>query len=118
VLVVLSSCRSVRPALLLNLVAGALTLVRTAGAEGDPEQGRKVAERWCARCHVIGDTRRYAGIDSSPSFFLMHDKLDDYRPRLLSFQKRRPHLAQELDEVARADIEHLIAYIAALTRPE
>jgi len=60
----------------------------------------------------------YAGIDSSPSFFLMHDKLDDDRARLLTFQDRRPHLAQELDEVGRAEIEHLIAYIAALTRPD
>jgi mono/diheme cytochrome c family protein len=115
---VLSSCCVVRSTLLLGLVAGALTLVRTAGAEGDPEQGRQVAERWCARCHVIGQGWRYAGIDSSPSFFLMHDKLDDYRARLLTFQDRRPHLSQELDEVGRAEIEHLIAYIAALTRPD
>ena len=99
------------------MLAGALTPVLSAAAEGDPEQGRKIAERWCARCHVVGQTRRYAGIDASPSFFLMHAKLDDYRPPLLTFQKRRAHLAQDLDAVARADIEHLIAYIAALTRP-
>jgi mono/diheme cytochrome c family protein len=116
--VVLSSRSLVRAALLPGLVAGGLMLARSAGAEGDPEQGRKVALRWCARCHVIGQERRYAGIDSSPSFFLMHDKLDDYRGRLLTFRDRRPHVAQKLDAVARADIEHLIAYIAALRRPE
>ena len=48
----------------------------------------------------------------------MHDKLDDYRERITTFQDRRPHIAQALDDVAPADIEHLIAYIARLTRPE
>ena len=114
--VVLSPRFAVRSALLLGLVAGGLAVASPAYGEGDPEKGREVAERWCARCHVVGHDRRYAGIDSSPSFFLMHDKLDDYRERLATFQDRRPHIAQALDDVAPADIEHLIAYIAGLTR--
>ena len=106
----------IRSVLLPGLVVGGLASAPPARGEGDPDKGRQVAERWCARCHVVGHDRRYAGIDSSPSFFLMHDKLDDYRERIATFQDRRPHIAQELDEVAPADIEHLIAYIAELTR--
>lgn len=102
---------------LLGLIAGGLILAPDVRADGDPERGRQLAERWCARCHVIGSEKRYGGIDSSPSFFLMHDKLEDYRPRLQTFQDRRPHIAQQLDEVTRADIEHLLAYIGALSRP-
>ena len=114
--VVLSPRFAIRSALLLGLAAGGLAVAPPVHGEGDPEKGRQVAERWCARCHVVGHARRYAGIDSSPSFFLMHDKLEDYRERLATFQDRRPHIAQALDDVAPADIEHLIAYIAGLTR--
>jgi mono/diheme cytochrome c family protein len=116
--VVLSPRFAIRSALLLGLAAGGLAVAPPVHGEGDPEKGRQVAERWCARCHVIGHAKRYAGIDSSPSFFLMHAKLEDYRERLATFQDRRPHIAQALDDVAPADIEHLIAYIAGLTRPE
>lgn len=116
--VVVSPRFAVRSALLLGLAAGVLAVAPPARGEGDTEKGRQVAERWCARCHVVGHAKRYAGIDSSPSFFLMHDKLDDYRERLATFQDRRPHIAQALDDVTPADIEHLIAYIAGLTRPE
>ena len=114
--VVLGPRSVIRSALLLGVAVGGLAVAPPALCEGDPDKGRQVAERWCARCHVVGHARRYAGIDSSPSFFLMHDKLDDYRERIATFQDRRPHVAQKLDDVAPADIEHLIAYIAGLSR--
>jgi mono/diheme cytochrome c family protein len=80
------------------------------------EAGQEVATRWCARCHVVGTANPYGGIGSSPSFFLMQERLDDYRQRIWTFQERRPHKAQTFD-VERADIEHLIAYIGSLERP-
>jgi mono/diheme cytochrome c family protein len=42
---------------------------------GEVEQGSKVAETWCARCHVIGTAKPHGGIDSTPTFFLMSEKL-------------------------------------------
>jgi mono/diheme cytochrome c family protein len=57
-------------AVLLLLAAG------EAPAAGDAEEGREVAETWCARCHVVGAARPYGGIDSTPAFFLMSEKLD------------------------------------------
>ena len=37
-------------------------------AAGDIEQGRAVAEKWCARCNVVGAAKPYGGIDSTPTF--------------------------------------------------
>lgn|SRR5690606_3145351 len=98
-------------ALCLMLVAGVVQ-----GA-GDAEQGRKVAEQWCARCHVVGTAKPYGGIDSTPTFFLMSEKLDRYRPRVQTFKQRRPHKALDFDEVSRDDLEDLLAYIGSLERP-
>ena len=95
---------------------GCLLLAGGALAAGDAEEGRAVAERICKRCHVIGADNLHGSIGSTPSFFLMKDKLDDYRGRLLSLKQRRPHIAQDF-ELSSAEAEHLIAYIATLERP-
>lgn len=87
-----------------------------AGAAGDVEKGREVAERVCKRCHVIGTQNLHGSIGSTPSFFIMSDKLDDYRARLLSVTARPPHKAQDL-ELTLADLVNLTAYIATLERP-
>lgn len=87
-------------------------------ASGNVEKGRNLADELCKGCHVVGTENRHGGIDSTPSFFLMHDKLDNYRQRLWSLKKRPPHIAYErLDKVSNDDIEHLIAYITELERP-
>lgn len=102
---------------LLGLLAGLpAALSPTVPVADDADAGRQVAERWCARCHVIGTAKPYGGIDSSPTFFLMSDKLDDYRDRIWTFQERRPHKALEFD-VDRVDIENLLIYIEGLERP-
>ena len=61
-----------------------------ARAEGDVEQGRKLAQTHCARCHVIGDYNKYGGIGSTPSFNVLVG-LRDWRERFLTFFERRPH---------------------------
>ncbi|MGI9421026.1 MAG: hypothetical protein ACR2RA_24640 [Geminicoccaceae bacterium] len=89
-----------------------------ARAEGDAGKGRELADRFCKGCHVVGAENRLGGIDSTPSFFLMHDKLDNYRQRLWSLKRRPPHIAYErLQDVSNDDIEHLLAYIGGLERP-
>lgn len=60
-------------------------------AEGDIEEGRKVAELHCSRCHVIGDYNKYGGIGSTPSFQLLVNYLPDYIDRFETFFERRPH---------------------------
>ena len=75
------------------MMAGALFLCAAAGgvrAEGSAEKGRAIAEKYCARCHVIGAGNRLGGIDSTPSFPML-SRRDDYLERFQTFYLRRPH---------------------------
>lgn len=95
-----------------------VAIAPSAQAEGDVDKGRALADRLCKGCHVVGADNRHGGIDSTPSFFLMSDKIDNYRQRLWSLKRRPPHTAYErLKGVSNDDIEHLIAYIGELERP-
>ena len=100
-------------------ILGLVLLLPAAAAQGagDAEEGRRVAEKWCARCHVVGTAKPYGGIDSTPTFFLMSEKLENYRQRVQTFKQRRPHKALDFDEVSRDDLENLLAYIGTLERP-
>ena len=103
------------PAIVLGLI---FVITGHARAEGDAGKGRVLAERFCKGCHVVSTENRHGGIDSTPSFFLMSDKLDNYRQRLWSLKQRPPHTAYErLQDVSNNDIEHLLAYIDKLERP-
>jgi mono/diheme cytochrome c family protein len=46
-------------------------------AAADVEARREVALTWCASCHVVGAAKPHGGIDSTPSFFLMSERLDN-----------------------------------------
>ncbi len=105
-------------AALLATVAGLTIAASAVLAEGNAEKGRELAEQLCKGCHVVGAGNRHGGIDSTPSFFLMSDKINNYRQRLWSLRARPPHTAYErLDDVSPDDIEHLLAYIDKLERP-
>ena len=67
-----------------------LLAAATAGAQGDPEKGQKIAIEHCSRCHVIGDYNRFGGIGSTPSFQFLA-RMPDYLERFQTFYARRPH---------------------------
>ncbi len=56
----------------------------------DLKNGRILAEKHCAICHVVGDFNKFGGIDSTPSFQLLAS-LRDGAERFQSFYARRPH---------------------------
>ncbi len=58
--------------------------------DADRELGRKLAQKHCAVCHVIGDYNKFGGIGSTPSFQLLAS-LRDGVERFQSFFARRPH---------------------------
>ena len=76
----------------LVLFVAALTWAAPAAAAGDADKGRKIAEKHCARCHVIGEFNRMGGIGSTPSFPGLK-YLDDWRDRFRTFYARPPHIA-------------------------
>lgn len=78
-----------RLALAVALAVGPFVLASGARAGGGPEKGRELANKYCSRCHVVGDDP-FAGIDSTPSFRFL-TKLSDYVVRLQTFYQRSPH---------------------------
>jgi mono/diheme cytochrome c family protein len=57
------------------------------------QAGRKVAEKHCSRCHVVGDYNPTGGIASTPSFQMLVKRRPDYKERFNTFYARRPHPA-------------------------
>ncbi len=75
----------------LLLAAGASQLA--AQEKGDIDEGRKIAQLHCTRCHVVGDFNPGGGISSTPSFQLLVKRRPDYKERFETFFARRPHPA-------------------------
>ena len=59
----------------------------------DIDNGRKIAQLHCTRCHVVGDYNPGGGISSTPSFQLLVKRRPDYKERFATFFARRPHPA-------------------------
>ena len=84
----------VRASTLVFAAAAALLSGASAtAADTSVENGRKIAQSHCARCHVIGDFNKYGGIGSTPSFQLLVKRRPDYRVRFETFFERPPHPA-------------------------
>ncbi len=107
----------------------ALVAALPAHAAGDLEKGRRLAVKYCGRCHVVGEQNRTGGIDSTPSFYLLA-KRQKYIERLKTFYARRPHpvfvRVPGLDRLSNSpayaaeftirpgDIDDLVAYVKSL----
>lgn len=65
--------------------------VAAAAQEGDSEEGRKLATKHCARCHVVGDFNPYGGVGNTPSFQRLATNFPDYLERFQTFYDRPPH---------------------------
>ncbi len=79
------------------------------------EEGRRLAQKLCARCHAIDPEAPWNSLGSTPSFMLMAKKPERYEQRVLTVTERRPHIAQRLT-VTPDDLERILAYIRTLKR--
>ncbi len=114
------------------LLATLLLPAAAARADPDPQKGRDISIKHCARCHVIGDYNRYGGIDATPSFQSLANRRPDFVARLRTFYQRRPHpvfvrvpdvprwteLPSAVTEftVTPEDIEDVIAFVKTLKK--
>lgn len=80
-------------AALATAAAAVVAYSSSPASAGDAENGRRLAEQHCARCHVVGEVNRLGGIGSTPSFHLLVTALKDWRQRFSTFFARRPHPA-------------------------
>lgn len=94
----------------------ALTLSFTAApafAQGDAEEGHRIARQWCASCHVVGTDSR--GGDGAPPFIALANdprKTETYLRNWIS----NPHPPMPNFNLSRRDIDDLVAYIGGLRK--
>ena len=86
--------------------------VGPARAQGDPEVGRELAQRWCTSCHVVDHEGH--GVDAGPALpALLGDRQrteDELRGWLAA-----PHPPMPNFDLSRQEIEDIVAYLASLT---
>ncbi len=89
-----------------------LMLFECAGvsAAADQMSGKRIAERWCAECHVIASTQRQAS-DAVPSFAEIARSKRFDESSLATFLAAPHHSRMPNLSLTRTDIADLVAYI-------
>jgi mono/diheme cytochrome c family protein len=99
-------------AALVAAVVISIGCVPHARAAGDAENGRNLAQRWCAACHVVAPGQREA-TEAAPTFAEIAR-----RPRFnadaLAFFLLDPHPKMPNMSLTRREAADLAAYIATL----
>jgi mono/diheme cytochrome c family protein len=80
-------------------------------AAADPKEGQRLAERWCASCHVVGEAG--AGSDAAPSFPRIAQ--DPRRsPDWLRAWLTDPHPPMPDLRLSRDEMDDIVDYLATL----
>jgi mono/diheme cytochrome c family protein len=82
-----------------------------ASAAGDAAEGEKIAQQWCASCHVIG--RKPMASDKAPAFAALAAdpaKSEAYLKAWIT----NPHPAMPNFNLSRQTTDDLVAYIRSL----
>ena len=87
-------------------------LIGSALAQGDAANGKAIAERWCASCHVVGPEQTTALADV-PSFQSIAQRPDSDIEALEGFLAD-PHPPMPQMNLTRGEIRDLLAYIRSL----
>ncbi|HYD70421.1 cytochrome c [Azospirillum sp.] len=99
-------------ALLLATPLLAAVPAAPAGA-ADAQNGRAIAERWCAACHVVAEGR--SGSDAAPPLpQIARNRAADQR--WLRAWLTDPHPPMPNLNLSRSDIDDVVAYLERLAR--
>ena len=96
--------------LAIHVVAVGLTPVMAA----DADNGQRLAQRWCASCHIVAPDQREASADAPP--FASIAKMPDFNAQKVAFFLLEPHPKMPAMALSRRDSEDIAAYIAKLGR--
>jgi mono/diheme cytochrome c family protein len=83
---------------------------------GDPVQGRIIAERWCASCHVVSPRPVGPVGDGATPFQTISDRPATTALSLRAFLAS-PHGQMPDLNLTRTETDDLISYILSLRRP-
>jgi mono/diheme cytochrome c family protein len=103
----LSSAGWVFPSLMLAAVLGT-----TSTFAADPDNGERLARRWCAPCHVVASDQR-GPTGEAPPFKTIAAK-PDFDAAKLAFFLMDPHPKMPNMQLSRTEAADLAAYIATL----
>jgi mono/diheme cytochrome c family protein len=101
------SARNIRRGLMLAAIL-AVTPVFAA----DPDNGERLARRWCAPCHVVASDQR-GPTGEAPPFKTIAAK-PDFDAAKLAFFLMDPHPTMPNMQLSRTEAADLAAYIATL----
>jgi len=87
-------------------------LLAPAWSAGNPEQGRRLAERWCASCHLVGPGQHQASADVLT--FASIAGREDLSESLLAAFLMAPHPPMPNMAQSRQEIADVLAYIRSL----
>lgn len=94
----------------LGVVTALLIIPAGEGAPADSARGRRIAERWCAECHVIAP-RQLRASDAVPTFAQIAGSGRFSEATLATFLAN-PHRSRMPNQgLSRSEIADLVAYI-------
>ena len=93
-----------------TLAAWAALQVTAAGA-ADAENGRRLAERWCAACHLVSSEQKLASTEAPPCWVISNRP--DFRTQARAVLRLHPHPKMPDFGLSRASTEDLAAFIAS-----
>lgn len=100
------------------IVTCALLAASSAHAQNrpaDPDAGRALATRTCARCHIVADGQAQSAVDGVPSFAVISRRPENTQERLRAFLLV-PHGAMPDFSLTTREINDVTAYILGLSR--
>jgi mono/diheme cytochrome c family protein len=102
-------------AALLPTIAQAQGVGKAQGAAGQErlDQGRRVAETWCANCHVVGPGARGPAGDAAPPFAAVARMPSTTEMSLRAFLQT-PHSRMPDYRLTQAELDGVVAWILAL----
>ena len=95
------------------LISALLAGVSSAMA-ADADNGQRLAQRWCASCHVVAPDQREASADAPP--FASIAKTPGFDGQRVAFFLLEPHPKMPPMALSRRDAEDLAAYMVRLSR--
>jgi mono/diheme cytochrome c family protein len=78
----------------------------------DVDNGRALADRWCATCHVVGHEQKSA-TDQAPPFATIA-RTPNFDANVLAFLLLKPHPSMPKLELSRVEALDLAGYVATL----
>jgi mono/diheme cytochrome c family protein len=91
----------------------ATALATTPAFAADADNGKRLAHRWCAACHVVSATQHSATTDQAPPFATIA-KIPGFDAAKVALFLLAPHPKMPDMELSRTEAGDLAAYIATL----